>query len=146
MSARSTRTSLPSFVSVLIYLLYSQALKTSEASFVLADWFWFDYPGGSLLFFKKNWRISPLRMRRHLNVAILSASVAIAPASPLPNRHDPALKPNPHPYPIKASRPPIRATFTFQVPRTQRSYLYVPPPGTPTRSQTKSRPDYRMHR
>ena len=48
-SARSTRTSSPSFVSVLIYLLYSQALKTSEASFVLADRLWFDYPGGSLL-------------------------------------------------------------------------------------------------
>ena len=76
----------------------------------------------------------------------MSASVAIAPTSPLPNKHDPALKPNPHPYPIKTTHSGVLSRSNSSGHNTPSRYFYTPPPGTPTRSPTKPRPDYRTHR
>jgi hypothetical protein len=76
----------------------------------------------------------------------MSASATITPVSPRPNKHDPALKPNPHPYPIKTTHSGVLSRSNSSGHNTPSRYFYTPPPGTPSRSPTKSRPDYRTHR
>ncbi len=80
----------------------------------------------------------------------MSASAAIRSASPLPlgssNKHDPALKPNPHPYAIKTTHTGILSRSNSSGHNTPSRYFYTPPTGTPSRSPTKPKPEYRGHR
>ncbi|KAF8274617.1 hypothetical protein EI94DRAFT_1695765 [Lactarius quietus] len=80
----------------------------------------------------------------------MSASATIATASPLSpslsNKHDPALKPNPHPYAIKTTSTGILTRSNSSGHNTPSRYLYTPPPGTPSRSPTKPTREYRSHR
>jgi hypothetical protein len=80
----------------------------------------------------------------------MSASAAIPSASPLPlassNKHDLALKPNPHPYAIKTTHTGILSRSNSSGHNTPSRYLYTPPAGTPSRSPTKPIPEYRGHR
>ncbi|KAI9454783.1 hypothetical protein BJY52DRAFT_1283141 [Lactarius psammicola] len=80
----------------------------------------------------------------------MSASAAIRSASPLPlgssNKHDPALKPNPHPYAIKTTHTGILSRSNSSGHNTPSRYFYTPPTGTPSPSPTKPKPEYRGHR
>lgn len=71
-------------------------------------------------------------------------------ASPLPrgssNKHDPALKPNPHPYAIKTTHTGILSRSNSSGHNTPSRYFYTPPAGTPSRTPTKPKPEYRGHR
>ena len=80
----------------------------------------------------------------------MSASAAIPSASPLSpgssGKHDPSLKPNPHPYAIKTTHTGILSRSNSSGHNTHSRYFYTPPPGTPSHSPTKPAPEYRSHR
>ncbi|KAH9050368.1 hypothetical protein EDB83DRAFT_2226665 [Lactarius deliciosus] len=80
----------------------------------------------------------------------MSASAAIPSASPLPlgssKKHDPALKPNPHPYAIKTTHTGVLSRSNSSGHNTPSRYFYTPPPGSPLRSPTKPKPESRGHR
>ncbi|KAH9164676.1 hypothetical protein EDB89DRAFT_2015651 [Lactarius sanguifluus] len=80
----------------------------------------------------------------------MSASAAIRSASPLPlgssKKHDPALKPNPHPYAIKTTHTGVLSRSNSSGHNTPSRYFYTPPAGSPLRSPTKPKPEYRGHR
>ena len=78
----------------------------------------------------------------------MTASADTPSASPLPlaspKKHDPALKPNPHPYAIKTTHTGTLSRSNSSGHNTPSRYFYTPPAGTPTRSPTK--PEHRGHR
>ncbi|KAH8984370.1 hypothetical protein EDB86DRAFT_2963342 [Lactarius hatsudake] len=80
----------------------------------------------------------------------MSASAAIPSASPLPlgssKKHDPALKPNPHPYAIKTTHTGVLSRSNSSGHNTPSRYFYTPPAGSPLRSPTKPKPEHRGHR
>ncbi|KAH9017291.1 hypothetical protein EDB84DRAFT_1276592 [Lactarius hengduanensis] len=80
----------------------------------------------------------------------MSASAAIPSASPLPpgssKKHDPALKPNPHPYAIKTTHTGVLSRSNSSGHNAPSRYFYTPPAGSPLRSPTKPKPEYRGHR
>ncbi|KAH9063557.1 hypothetical protein EDB87DRAFT_1602270 [Lactarius vividus] len=80
----------------------------------------------------------------------MSASAAISSAPPLPlgssNKHDPALKPNPHPYAIKTTHTGVLSRSNSSGHNTPSRYFYTPPAGSPLRSPTKPKLEYRGHR
>ena len=53
------------------------------------------------------------------------------------NNHDPALKPNPHPYAIKTTHTGILSRSNSSGHNTPSRYFYTPPAGTPSHSPTK---------
>jgi hypothetical protein len=63
-----------------------------------------------------------------------------------PSRHDPALKPNPHPYAIKTTHTALLSRSNSSGHNTPSKYSYVSSSGTPSRSQTKRAHGYRGHR
>ncbi|KAI9434384.1 hypothetical protein H4582DRAFT_1979601 [Lactarius indigo] len=80
----------------------------------------------------------------------MNASAAIPSVSPLPlgssKKHDPALKPNPHPYAIKTTHTGVLSRSNSSGHNTPSRYFYTPPAGSPLRSPTKPKPEYRGHR
>ena len=80
----------------------------------------------------------------------MTASADTPSASPLPlaspKNHDPALKPNPHPYAIKTTHTGTLSRSNSSGHNTPSRYFYTPPPGTPTRSPTKPMSEHRGHR
>lgn len=80
----------------------------------------------------------------------MSAPTVFSPTSPLPlsppSTHDPALKPNPHPYAIKTTHTALLSRSNSSGHNSPSRYFYIPSTGTPSRSQTKRAHEYRGHR
>ena len=80
----------------------------------------------------------------------MSTSGTLASAYPFPlgssTKHDPALKPNPHPYAIKTTHTALLSRSNSSGHNTPSRNFYTPPTGTPSRSSTKHPHEYRGHR
>jgi hypothetical protein len=80
----------------------------------------------------------------------MSTSTTLASAFPFPlgssARHDPALKPNPHPYAIKTTHTALLSRSNSSGHNTPSKNFYSPSSGTPSRSRTKHAHEYRGHR
>lgn len=80
----------------------------------------------------------------------MSTSTALASPTSLPlgssSKHDPALKPNPHPYAIKTTHTALLSRSNSSGHNTPSKYFYMPSPGPSSRSPTKNAHEYRGHR
>jgi len=87
---------------------------------------------------------------KYSNSSHMSTSTVLSPAFPLPlsppSTHDPALKPNPHPYAIKTTHTALLSRSNSSGHNTPSKYFYSPSPGTSSRSPTKRAHEYRGHR